>query len=472
MIAQKTNPRIVIVGTGSELALTAYLLITKLERAAPAIIAVDVGGGEGNTLVSTFSDMRLFNDANGITESDFLAGVGARFNYGFLLSGREPKEDFFLADSAYGLIIRNNYFHNLFYLHQKRHPEARLDDFSLAASLARAGRFAPKSAQANSIFSTLSYGYTFQAKAYENYFKRLALRRNVTYVVSPNLTVAEGEQGIERVVTQSGQILEADLFIDCSDARCLMSKLQSPFKIPSSYIPSWQTAVKQEESESAKNDLYAVVTATKTDIRKKISHGRLTSEETFRFVDQGASNGDVSTATAMESAWVKNCIALGAGFAKLPNLLPGNYHLILGQLLQLFDSWSGERPSAAVAEIFSESCQQSLEHVIDIINIQLAAHPLASSFTELTPANRSRVELFESSGALYAIDNAILPEQNWVALLTAMGYRQKGLSLQARTLKDSEVDKELGSMKALIDRATNATETYDQWLKKNEYASL
>lgn len=465
--------RVVIVGAGSDLSLVAYALAKGLEVSQAAIVAVDVGGNTDEGLVSTFSDMRAFNEALGVSERDFMAGVDATVSFGCKLPPLGSAKGLMLTDSPYGLTMHNTLFHQLFSIYSRARPYASLDDFCLSARLAQEGKFAPKSDKAKSVYSMVSYGYAFDSSACGRYFKRLALARNVTYVSSSEVSAAVSSGRIEKLTTSSGQTLAADLFIDCTPDRALYSQVQkkcSEYDLISATLPHWRFALEQEEDGSPVT-LYSEMTVTETGFERSIRHRGRRCKALFEFDKQqrgGGSGGAGRTEaqSALASPWVDNCVALGSASAIMPGLLLERYHLLQGQLLQLLELWSGGEPSAASAEIFNTSCRQSVNHLLDLVNIFLAAHPGFADQVRLTEANRSRVKLFTSSGALFATDNAVVPDQQWPALLTGLGFKQSGGNFQAIGLNSEQVVEQLDSLESLLQKATDAAPAYDEWLKR------
>lgn len=473
MSVTDNRPKVAVVGSGGDLAMVAFSAAKALESLNPAVIAVDVGDGASASCISTFSDMKAFNDSFGINENAFVDGVEAGVNFGIGFSFSELDEaPFIFNDGPYGLLMHNSPFHQLFHIYRQRHPTKQLDSYSLSANLAKAGRFAPRSEQSNSVFSAVSHGYTFAASAFEKYFRRLALGLNVTFVRSTDVKVSEGESGIESVTTSTGQLLCADLYIDCSAQGALVNKRNDSHRVSSintEYVPPWQFSAMDEPNAHGISHLYTKVESTPGGYAKQIVHEASIYCEKFEYAINARGDGGeaLQFPSALQRPWVDNCVALGAASMTVPNLIPGNYNVLQGQLLQLFELWSGNRLDDAVAEQFNETSAQTLDHVVDLANIQLAKHPHLGADVRLTDSNRSRVALFESSGALRLSDRPIVSDQHWPALLMALGFEQKGTNLQATALPLATVVEGLDKLEALLQKATNAAPPYRGSPQKN-----
>ena len=467
------RPRVVIVGTGVDLNMVAFALAQKLKHRNPEITALDVGGPKPPVLCSTFSDMAEFNSSFGVSESELINSIGAGLNFGLLLNGRSDRSPFIFSDSPYGLMLHKQPFHQLFHLYRQENSNAKLDDFCLSAVLAKAGRVAPKSENASSVFSSVNYGYTFLTDRYERFLRAHAVNSQVNFVPANSLELTETGGKVDSLTTNNGQVYEADLFIDCSSERTLIGKREGnrhcAHVIKEDYIPPWQYSHSNERLSDPEWPLYAEIHSVPNGFCKRIKYGHSTSVENYVFEEEGSSNERAEVKTTCHAAilrrpWADNCVGIGAAFTNTPNLLPGGYNLIQGQIFQLLDLWLGGPVGAASAEIFNQTSVQTGQHLVDLINIQLTAHPILSSNVRVTDSNHQRVELFTSSGAAYISEDSIVTDQHWFALLTGLGFEQRGGSLSSTGITSSNVAENLNKLKALFQRAASGAQPYRSWL--------
>src|SRR3712207_6536536 len=84
--------------------------------------------------------------------------------------------------------------------------------------MAAAQRFAPPSADTNSMLSTYSYAYQFDATLFAPYLRRYAEQRDAVRtegkVVEVELHPESGD--VAALKMESGERIEGDLFVDCS----------------------------------------------------------------------------------------------------------------------------------------------------------------------------------------------------------------------------------------------------------------
>lgn len=233
-----------------------------------------------------------------------------------------------------------------------------------------------------------------------------------------------------------------------------------------------------------RNPLYSESLQTNHGFQSAVSHDGVTRTEQVDFLpaESSANSGfakgrsftddtGFAAASALGNSWSGNCVALGSAFARLPNILPGAQQLFLTQLLQLLNIWFGQKDCRAIADAFSQSSAQSLASLIDVLNIQLHAHPSLAAAVDLTVMNRRRIELFCGSGTLPMTENAMIAEQQWIALLLALGFVQQGSTLQVGAQNIAHNGEtinntcdQLDGLRHHIQKAAASAPEYSEWI--------
>ncbi|HEY7773879.1 MAG TPA: tryptophan 7-halogenase [Marinagarivorans sp.] len=481
------NPKIVIVGSGVDLLQSALAAAKSFSYANPSIIAVEVDGPEGPEVGASFSDMASFHNLLGISEGAFIKGSLAGLNFGteLCLDGQSP--GFVFSDGPYGFIIEGLGFHELFGKVRGERPAVRYDDYCLSASLAKANRVAPRSTKAKSIFSTVRYGYLFLRQRYYGYLNALLQGHGVSIVRANSLTVEHvttpsdsapselGKHQISRVVINGEQALTADLYIDCSQSRALAANQLDAHKlefVEPRFLAPYRIHTHNEKCEKTTKRASARLMFTRDGWDQQVAHLDCQSTTSYQFLWQGefsreSNSSDYHMPAMMTQAWSGNCVALGAACADIPNPLPGPYHLLQSQLLLLFDVWTGGQLLDSARAVFNDFTAQLCRHNIDIANWLLHRHAQRPESFELTPANRDRLQLFEASGAVRPVENAVIAADHWAALLLASGYRQHGESLKSASIGRDVALAQLDKLRELLAKATEAAEPYEKWLATN-----
>ncbi|WP_183997904.1 tryptophan halogenase family protein [Sphingomonas kyeonggiensis] len=209
--------RILVVGGGTAGWMAAAALTHKFAGTKLAITLIEsaeigtVGVGE-----ATIPHIRHFNATLGIDEADFLAATKGTYKLGIEFVDWGRKGDSYIHPFAqFGDPVDGVPFH-----HQWLATEGAgaFEDYSLPIQAARRGRFRRPEGD------PYNYAYQFDAGLYARYLRTYAEARGVVRREGKVVDVAlDGESGFVRSVTlESGETIEADLFVDCSGFRGLL----------------------------------------------------------------------------------------------------------------------------------------------------------------------------------------------------------------------------------------------------------
>lgn len=218
---------ICIVGGGSAGWMTAATLARLLGRDYARVTLVEsdeigiVGVGE-----ATIPQMRTFNRMLGIDEDEFIRQTKGSFKLGiqFVDWGRVG-HTYFHPFGGYGVNMGGLSFHAYFLRMHQLGEAPSIDAFSLQATAAEKGRFMRSvDAGPNSPLSDIAYAYHFDAGLYARCLRGYAEARGVERREGRIVDVAlDGETGhVAAVALESGERIEADLYVDCSGFRSLL----------------------------------------------------------------------------------------------------------------------------------------------------------------------------------------------------------------------------------------------------------
>lgn len=112
------------------------------------------------------------------------------------------------------------------------------DRYSVAATLARAGKFAHPSADPNSVTSRFLYGLRFDPGAYRERLRAQAQASKVRFIEGEIAQIEAPGSLIAAVQLTDGSRVEADLFVDCTGPSArLLSELDDSFEDWSAWMP-------------------------------------------------------------------------------------------------------------------------------------------------------------------------------------------------------------------------------------------
>ena len=248
-------------------------------------------------------------------------------------------------------------------------------------------------------------------------FQHIAVQKGVIFVPTKHLdaNLTGDRRGILSVKTSNGQVITADYFIDCSAGGKIMQHLQEKRAACEKTIPPWSVAYLLDIGTPGKSSV-----DLKFDRSQVTCTGNLHGEHyekvySFESCDEHCEY--------FEQPWLSNCVALGRGFASIPELLIDADRILERQLATLSWLLGVNSDTTYTSRYFNRLSNRYLNEVVDVVNILMK--PMLANHLELTADNRHRIDLFQSSASTVKEDNSLISENVWTGLLHFSGYTPK-----------------------------------------------
>ncbi len=441
---------ILIVGGGTAGWMAAAILARRLPRhlsirviESPEIGTVGVGE-------ATIPPIRLFNQALGLDESEFLRRTQGTFKLGIQFRDwSRPGRTYFHPFGVYGVHAEMGALHQHWLkLREAAQGEAEcgsFEEYSLNTELARLGRFTRPVAEGDWPRSVFSYAFHFDAALYAEYLREYAQARGVVRIERKVVNVElRGEDGfIQALQLDDGDRLVADLFIDCSGFRGLLIEqaLHVGYEDWTHWLPCDRAVAVPCESAGELTP-YTQSTARaagwqwRIPLQHRIGNGYVYCS---RFIsdDEAAStllaNLDGApraeprvlrfTTGRRRKLWSKNCIALGLASGFMEPLESTSIHLIQKGLTHLIDLFPDRHFEPALIDEYNRTAIAEYERIRDFIILHYKANarvePLWSECRNMPipAALAHKIEQFRSSGRVVQYDADLFATPNWLAVL-------------------------------------------------------
>ena len=181
-----------------------------------------VGVGE-----ATVPHLSRFNHFLGIDEAEFVRQVQGTFKLGIQFNDwGKPGDSYIHGFGRIGHDAAMQPFHQLWLRAHKLGLAGDIGDYSLNTLAAPRGRFmaSPKDAPPSSPLADIAYAYHFDAGRYARHLRGYAESRGVRRTEGriAQVLLRPDDGFVEAVELQSGERIEAELFIDCSGFRGLL----------------------------------------------------------------------------------------------------------------------------------------------------------------------------------------------------------------------------------------------------------
>ena len=233
--------RVVILGGGTAGWMTATALAKTFNDQLQITLLESEEIGTVGVGEATIPTIHWFNELIGLNEAEFLRATKATFKLGIEFVGwTRPGHRYFHPFGVYGINQPGVSFHHRWLKAAREGAKRPLADYSLATRLAAQNRFAKPSGGAGSILSTLGYAFHFDAGLYARHLRGLSEAAGVRRVEGKLARAERSENGdIARLHTERGEVLDGDLFVDCSGFRALLIEgaMGSGFEDWSHWLP-------------------------------------------------------------------------------------------------------------------------------------------------------------------------------------------------------------------------------------------
>lgn len=468
--------RVVIAGGGTAGWIAAVGLARQLGGSV-AITLVEseeigtVGVGE-----STIPTARTFHQYMGIDESDFVRATGSTFKLGISFENWAREGDRYMH--PFGTIGSATWmvgFHHFWLRARELGLAGPIGEYCLEHQAADACRFAI------SDNVPLNYAYHLDAGLYGKYLRGIGESLGVTRVegkiVDVRQTSASGD--IDALALESGQLVEGDLFIDCTGFRALLigQALGVDFEDWSHWLPTDRAlAVQTAEVEPPRPYTRAIAHRAGWQWRIPLQHrvgnglvyasAHMSDDEARRLLDARI-EGDVLIeprlirfkAGRRRKCWVRNCIALGLSSGFVEPLESTSIHLIMIAVTRLLEVFPFGGVSEAVTDRFNVQADREIEGIRDFIILHYRLNQRDDDFWRycremaIPDSLAERIALFEEAAHAFQDTHDLFRVDSWVQVMLGQRLVPRDYHAAARIMPEPKLAEALASLAANLGRA-------------------
>jgi tryptophan halogenase len=489
---------VAILGGGTAGWMAAAILARRLGSGFGAIQVIEspeigtIGVGE-----ATIPPIRLFNQALGIDERDFL-----RKTQGTIKLGIEFKDwsrlghDYFHPFGAHGVRLEQVSLHQDWLKLRRLREEGSFEEYSLNTVAARLGRVPDWSTGDDSLSPVFAHAFQFDAGLYAEYLRGYAQARGVARLERKVVNVElRSEDGFIRALhLDDGQRLEADLFIDCSGFRGLLIEgaLKTGYEDWTRWLPCDRAVAVPCESAGALTPFTRSTARSagwqwRIPLQHRIGNGyvycsRFISDDEAAATLLAHLDGKARaeprflrfTTGRRKKFWNKNCIALGLAGGFLEPLESTSIHLIQSGITQLAAIFPDRSFDPHDIDEYNRLQIDEFDKVRDFIILHY--HATTRDDTPLWQYCRSmevpdsltyRVNLFRSSGRVAFQDRELFVEPNWLSVFIGQGIWPRRYDPLADVLPIDSVRTELQRLRTLIRQTAEAMPAHADFIAEH-----
>ncbi|MDT0593236.1 tryptophan halogenase family protein [Glaciecola petra] len=440
--------RVCILGGGTAGWMTASALSKKVKNLTNSITLVEseaigtVGVGE-----ATLPHIRFFNQGLGIEESAFMRATEATFKLGieFCDWGRIGQR-YIHPFGDFGTSINELDFYQHWIKLNQHGDFGSLDEYAYGIMAAKQGKFQLPESGKTELQRAFGYAYQFDSSLYAKFLRQFSENNGVVRIEGKVINVMQDQQSgnVTNVTLDSGQIIEADLFIDCSGFRGVLieQSLKSGYQDWSQWLPCNRAVAVPCESTGAINP-YTRATARKAGwqwripLQHRTGNGHVYWNEFIS--DDEATNVLMSNLDGKALAepkqlffktgrrnhfWKNNVVAIGLSGGFLEPLESTSIHLIQEGITALLELFPVTQDNKYEVQEYNNRMGLQYERVRDFLLLHYVANERTDSemwryFSNMTLPDslQEKIDAWLHRGYVQRYEFGTFLPPSWVAVM-------------------------------------------------------
>lgn len=495
---QRTIRSIAIIGGGTAGWMTAASMAKFLKNLGCRIRLIEsdqigtVGVGE-----ATIPPIMEYVRALGIDENDLVRKTKATFKLGIEFRdwtriGHSYMHPFGQTGIEMGPVAFSAYW-----LKALRAGKAgRLEEYSLQAMAAYGGKFMRPVKAANSPVAGITYALHFDASLFARYLRGLAEAAGVVRTEGRVKSVSlHPESGfIESLTLESGERVEADLYVDCSGFRGLLIEdaLHTGYEHWNHWLPCDRAlAVPCERTGPLSSHTRATAKAAGWQWRIPLQH-RVGNGYVYcsSFVSDTAAQEELTSsiegkafaeplklqfATGRRKRfWNKNCVAIGLSSGFLEPLESTSIHFIQRGITMLLTLFPDREFRSAEIDRYNKILGAEYERVRDFLVLHYSATERDDSELwrycrnlSLPESLQERIDLFRSHGRILREDHELFPAQSWLFVMVGQNIMPESDDPLVAILDPQAVTDNLANIRDVVGKCAQAMPAQEEFIRQH-----
>lgn len=489
--------RILIVGGGSAGWMTAALL-ARLFKGLYQITVVEsleigtVGVGE-----ATIPAIKKFNELLGLDENEFLQRTQGSFKLGIQFN------DWLRPGSSYihgfGVIGRDMEWlrcHQYWLKANSQGRAAAFANYSINTAAALENKFMRADHRmAESPISDLAHAFHFDAGLYAKYLSGYAQDRGVRRREGKvaDVTLRSNDGFIQSATMDDGEVIPADLFVDCSGFRGLLIEqaMKTGYEDWTHWLPC-DRAIAVPCERSGDFTPYTRSTARpagwqwRIPLQHRTGNGHVYSSQ---YMDDdvaerilcdnldGAQRADPQRLRFVtgkrKKIWNRNCVAIGLSSGFLEPLESTSLHLIQSAIVRMVRLLPDASFDQAGIDEFNRQSDFEYERIRDFIILHYKATERVDTpfwrycrAMDVPETLQRKIDLFRANGRIFREDEELFAEESWIQVFLGQGIHPRGYDPLVDIKSDEQTVAFLEDVEAVIGKCVKVMPTHADYVAK------
>lgn len=489
--------RVLIAGGGSSGWMTAALL-SRLFQGLYEVILVEsedigtIGVGE-----ATIPALKKYNELLGLDENEFITRTQASFKLGIQFENWRNGHDSYIH--GFGVLGQDWEWLRMHHYWLKAAESGQagdLADYSINTAAALKNKFVR--AQPNmgdSPLAQIAHAFHFDAALFARFLSGYAqdrgVRRREGKIVDVTLRSEDGF--IESVTMADGEVIAADLFIDCSGFRGLFisQALKVGFDDWSHWLPCNRAiAVPCERSDNFTPYTRSIAHGAGWQWRIPLQH-RTGNGHVFstRFMDDAEAERILLAnldgkpladpfkvdfkAGKRKQLWHKNCVAIGLAGGFLEPLESTSLHLVQAGIIRMIRLLPDGGFNQANIDEFNRQTDFEYERIRDFIILHYKATERADTpfwdycrTMEVPETLQRKIDLWMANARIFREDEELFAEESWIQVFLGQGMMPRGYDPLVNIKSEVQIFQFLGNIRSVVGKCVDVMPSHAEFVAK------
>jgi len=487
---EKPIKNVVIAGGGTAGWMAAALLAKTLGKVVNVtLIESDeigtVGVGEA-TIPPLVTYLRLLD----IKEQDFMAATQATFKLGISFENwRNVGEHYIHSFGTTGTDHWAAGFQHFWLRDRARGSQVDYGEYCLELKAAQANRFSHLPKQG------LNYAFhidaTLLAGFLRTFSEKLGARRIEGKIVEVVTEPASGD--VLSLKLDSGQVVEGDLFIDCTGFRGLLIEqtLHTGYEDWSHWLLNDSAVALQTESvieaiPYTRSIAHDAGWQWRIPLQHRVGNGLVYSsrymsdDEARALLLKKIVGGHVNKPRLLKfrtgrrlKNWNRNVVALGLASGFLEPLESTSIHLIQRGMIRLLQMFPHDGIRQSEVDEYNRQSLREIEHIRDFIILHYKVTnrqdtPFWRHCREMqVPESLAhRIALFRETGRVFKVDGELFHENSWIQVMLGQGIVPEQYHPAADVLTDEELTRFMANIRGRVEQTVARLPGHEAYVKQ------
>ena len=480
--------RVVIAGGGTAGWLAAAALSHQLRDIIEITLIESEEIGTVGVGESTIPPIRTFHRLLQIDEQEFMRATAATFKLGISFENWGRPGDRYIH--PFGITGKSTWaceFHH-FWLHSlKKGLSSQLGEFCLEHAAAAANKFA------TSPQSGINYAYHLDAGIYARFLRRFSERYGAKRVEGKIKEVRQNSESgfVEALVLESGEVIEGDLFIDCTGFRGLLIEqtLRTGYEDWNQWLLCDTAVAVQTESVGPAVPYTRAIAHEagwrwRIPLQHRVGNGLVYSS---RFMsDQQATDkilAEIEGKTIIQprvikfrtgrrrKVWNKNVIALGLASGFVEPLESTSIQLIMGGVTRLIHLFPFAGITQSFVDQYNDEVRAEAEKVRDFIILHYKVTDREDTpfwreckHMQVPESLQRRIDMFKERAHAWQADGELFRLDSWTHVMLGQRLQPRAYHQLVQALPDQDLSRLIENIRGTIAQAVDRMPSHQDFI--------